>query len=184
MIITNELPLPIMGLKHVYLIGLMGSGKSSLGRKLARRLSYDFIDLDEYIENQENRTIDTIFSDQGESHFRILESKAIKQINQENLVISCGGGTPCFHDNMEFMNQNGTTIYLDVQPQILASRLINSKNQRPLLANLNESEIANKLSILKAQREAFYNKANLKIINVSYGSKQISDLVAKLKTLG
>src|SRR5690554_5919230 len=112
-------------MKRVFLIGYMGSGKTTVGKKLAQSLSLSFIDLDDFIQNKYRKTIADIFADLGEEGFRKIESKALREVSEiEDVVISTGGGAPCFYDNIEVMNNAGVTVYIEVDPQELASRLM------------------------------------------------------------
>src|SRR5215217_1973749 len=113
-------------MNSVFLIGFMGSGKTFVGKKLAQLLKTTFIDLDEVIEKSEEKTISQIFSQNGEEFFRERESHYLKSLSERsNVVIATGGGTPCFHDNMKWMNENGITIYLKAKSEILFDRLKN-----------------------------------------------------------
>ncbi len=148
---------------RIFLLGFMGSGKSYTGVRLAQQLSYPFVDLDNYIEDQQGKSIDQIFEESGEDTFRQNESDALKSMNTfENVVVACGGGTPCFFDNMDWMKKHGTTIFLDLPPTILEKRLLIGMEHRPLIKNLNKkgellTYIENKLS----ERKAFYQKADI-----------------------
>ena len=116
---------------RIFLIGYMGSGKTTLGRKLAYILQYQFIDLDDYIEKQEGRKISHIFEEDGEDYFRKLERVYLHRvIDKEDLVISTGGGTPCFFDNMNQMNEYGKTIYINIHPKALLPRKRRKRNAR------------------------------------------------------
>lgn len=146
----------------VFLIGFMGSGKSTLGKKLALKLGYTFIDIDKVIENQINMSISEYFQKNGEDSFRELESSVLKTLEfPENTIIATGGGAPCFYDNLQWMNENGTTIYLSLSPKALAKRLESATEQRPVLQNLKgdklEQFIAEKLRL----REKFYTQAEV-----------------------
>lgn len=141
----------------------MGSGKSTLGKKLANKLSKPFYDLDLIIEEGENKTITQIFEQKGEDYFREIEKKALQELINTNseFVLSLGGGTPCFYNNMEFINANGTSIYLKYNVGILHSRLINAKTKRPLIKNKTDEELKQFVTEKLAKREMFYEKANL-----------------------
>lgn len=144
----------------IFLIGFMGCGKSTMGKKLAVKLGYEFIDLDHQIEHSMGTTIAEYFSVHGEAAFRKLESETLKTFDYPiNAVIATGGGTPCFFDNTEWMNASGLSIYIEMPAAALAKRLESGKEKRPLLRDLNEAEmiafIQNKLS----EREVFYKRA-------------------------
>lgn len=147
----------------------MGSGKSTIGKKLAVKLAYDFIDMDAYIEEQEGRSISEIFASEGEDYFRLAEQKALKALcAKDKVVISAGGGTPCFFDNMALMNQAGYTVYLKLEPEKIIGRLKNGMDKRPLIANLSPHELDQQIRERLSVREPFYNKA--KMIYTSDGS--------------
>ena len=155
----------------IFLIGMMGSGKTSLGKKLANALSYSFVDVDEYIEKQEKKTVTTLFKDLGEESFRKLEHHYLKQlISSDNVVISTGGGLPCYYDNIEIINKNGISIYLEAEPAFLKSRLVLHKNKRPLIANIADADLEAFLSNLLQARQQFYKKA---LIHISAKSLNI-----------
>jgi len=147
----------------IFLIGLMGSGKSYWGRQLAFHFHYPFLDLDKGIEMAEKKTITEIFELLGEGHFRDRERHALRQLNQDysKFVMSCGGGTPCFFDNMQWMTQTGTVIWLRPSMEILAKRLIAGKEKRPLIKNAgSENEIVGILTKLMEQRSPFYDQSH------------------------
>ncbi|MBL4754058.1 MAG: shikimate kinase [Flavobacteriales bacterium] len=144
----------------IFLIGFMGSGKTSVGKKLAKYLDIEFVDLDHFIEAQAGMSINAIFDGQGEQTFRNLEKDALKKLSgKENAVIATGGGTPCFEDNMNFLNEHGLTIYLKLEPGALFERLVNAKTDRPLLKNLNDQELKDYLEKKLAERSRIYDLA-------------------------
>ncbi len=144
----------------IFLVGYMGSGKSSFGKKLALKLHLQFLDLDSYIEEQSQTSITEIFDKKGEAHFRSLEHEAIKKLTEENnLIIATGGGTPCFYANMDLMNKYGITVYLQGTVELLVSRLAKSKKERPLLKNKTEEELKNFIAKSLLDREIFYAKS-------------------------
>lgn len=117
---------------RIILIGYMGAGKTTLGKALAREMNVQFCDLDWFIEERYHRTIQQIFDEKGEAGFRDIERKMLYEVADfENIVISCGGGTPCFFDNIEFMNSKAQTVYLKATPEILFQHLKMGKNERP-----------------------------------------------------
>lgn len=145
----------------IILIGFMGSGKTTLGRKLASQMRYEFIDADEAIEARYKLSIKEIFARFGETHFRKLEREFILGLEgKENIVLSTGGGMPCFGDHMELLNDLGTTFYLKRSPAELAHRLVNAKKPRPLIQGKDPEELPGFISALLAQREAFYLRAH------------------------
>lgn len=145
----------------LYLIGLPGSGKSFLGKKLAEELKIFFIDLDEAIEQEAGISVNKIFSEKGEEYFRNVEAIALRQQSKApGFVMACGGGTPCFHDNMKFMNESGISVFLNVPISEIVKRLsVKEKQVRPLLAGTENLE--NKLKGLLEKRISFYNQANV-----------------------
>lgn len=144
----------------IFLIGFMGCGKSTMGKKLAVKLGYEFIDLDHQIESSIGTTIAQYFSVHGEAAFRKLESEALKTFDYpSNAVIATGGGTPCFFDNMEWMNANGLSVYIEMPAAALARRLEGGKEKRPLLRDLNEKEMITFIENKLTEREVFYKRA-------------------------
>lgn len=146
--------------KTIFLVGYMGSGKTTIGKAVAARLGVPFYDLDIFIESKFCKSISDIFAEFGEEKFRQIERNALLQlIDFEQCVISTGGGTPCFFDNMDLMNSASTTIFLECPPKILAERLDYKNNKRPLLKGKSRAEL--ELFILETleKRLPFYQKA-------------------------
>lgn len=148
----------------IFLIGLPGSGKSTIGVALAHRLSMDFVDLDHEIESREGRRVPDIFSAQGEDYFRGVEAGLLREWagSERSFVMSTGGGTPCFFGGMDLINQNGISIFLDEDIDVIAARLADSKH-RPLLASDNAGDMRSKLEKLRGSRLATYEKAAIRI---------------------
>jgi shikimate kinase len=165
----------------IYLIGFMGSGKSYVGTRLAAELSFDFLDLDAIIETAENQTIATIFEEKGEDYFRSIESFYLKNIkHNKNIVISTGGGTPCFFDNMDWMNDHGTTIFLNPTVDILYQRLQSETTKRPLLGDNSEETLRLFISQKLENRLKYYEKAQ-HIINIAtFGQNIIQEITNEL----
>jgi len=162
---------------RVYLIGMMGSGKSTVGRKLALRLGYEYYDLDEQMEESSGRTISEMFEEDGEEAFRFFESMAMKNIAMlDNLVLATGGGAPCFHDSMKLMKRTGPTIYLKADINFLASRLVQSEG-RPLIDGLSGDALKKKLEELMTERKPYYEKAKFTVDAMNVGSTEIEDIV-------
>ena len=154
-----------MKLDKIYLIGFSGCGKTTIGKALAEKLNYEFADLDQLIEKNEGISISDFFKEKGEHQFREVEQAVLsKTISYPKAVISCGGGTPCFHDNMDFMLNNGTTIYLEVSEDKLVNRLSNATNERPLL-NDHENDLRERIALLMEERKKDYERAHLIIEN-------------------
>ncbi len=147
-------------MQRIFLIGYMGAGKTTVGRQLSRRLNLSLIDLDQFIEQRYNKSISQIFAEKGEEKFREIESRVLDEISEfENVVISTGGGVPCFFNNMERMNKAGTTIYLKTSPEELTKRLEVCKNSRPLIANKSKEELEIFITENLRKREPFYGQA-------------------------
>jgi shikimate kinase len=147
---------------QIYLIGFMGSGKSYTGQQLAQLLNRRFIDLDDWIEQEEALSIREIFEQQGEGHFRQAEAQALRQMVQEPpAVIATGGGTPCFYQNMEWMNANGLTVYLDTAPEVLLQRLKSGRDHRPLIRSLTDEGLRAYISQKLRERRPFYQQASV-----------------------
>jgi shikimate kinase len=146
----------------VFLIGFMGSGKTTIGKKLAKKLSLEFIDLDAEVEKKEGRTIGQIFDLFGEDYFRTKEHEILlEQSSNNNILIACGGGTPCFFDHMQMMNNKGITVYLKFSPEALYSRLENAKTKRPLLKNMDEINMKLYIKNKLEEREQIYLQAKI-----------------------
>lgn len=165
------------GFGLIFFIGFMGCGKTTLGRKLASRLGYEFMDLDHILEAQTGITIAEYFSKFGEEAFRKLESEVLKQTKYPaHAVVSTGGGLPCFFDNMDWMNACGQTIYIKLSPKTLADRLENEKDKRPVLHDHGDnlvSFIEGKLN----EREKFYNQASVVADGLSLTAEKVEGLL-------
>lgn len=146
---------------HIYLIGFMGSGKSYTGKHLADYLGRPFIDLDDVIEAQSGMPITSLFKTSGETHFRVLEATALRDTAKlpTDHVIACGGGTPCFHDNMNWMKTKGLTIFLDIDEATLLHRLEKAAANRPILHGL--QSIADTVRQKMTERRPYYEQAHI-----------------------
>lgn len=154
-------------MKRIYLIGYMGVGKSTIGKRLSKLLNLSFIDLDLFIESKYHKSISEIFKEKGEGGFREIEKKSLQEVSEiEDVIIATGGGTPCFFDNMELMNATGKTVYVKAKPSDLAAQLQISKRRRPLIANKTADSIFPFITNHLNEREPFYNKADI-IFNVN-----------------
>lgn len=148
-------------MKPIILIGFMGVGKTSIGKKLAKKLGLNFLDTDKWIEKQTGKTISEIFNENGENIFREWERKSLEQFrNEENIVISTGGGLPCYHDNMQVLNSIGTTIYLKSSTERIAEQLKQSKIKRPLIAGKSDQELETYIKSTVEEREKYYLQAS------------------------
>ncbi len=164
---------------RIYLIGFMGVGKTHWGRILSNRLGLPFYDLDEIVVQEEGRSINEIFETEGEEYFRTKEKDVLRQFSEENdsMLLSCGGGAPCFFNNISFMNQMGVTVWLNTPFEILLGRLRQGKEKRPLLKDLDDQAL--KAYILKknADRRIYYEQAKVivddRVIDIEKLIKQI-----------
>jgi shikimate kinase len=146
----------------IFLVGLMGSGKSYWTKQLAKKYKTGGYDLDYLIEVREEKTIAEIFAEDGEDYFRKTESTVLKWFDQKKTyVLATGGGAPCFFDNMAWMNQQGITIWLDEPLPVIAARLASEKDHRPLIAKLSDSELVSFLEKQRATRLSFYSAAQI-----------------------
>ena len=160
-------------MKNIFLLGYMGSGKSTMGKELAMALHKDFIDLDRVIEIGEKTTIADIFELKGEEYFRKIERIYLLQIaRNDNSIIALGGGTPCYFDNMDIINANGLSVYLKVPAFILQQRLQDEKSLRPLINGMDEFELYEFIQQQIGERERYYLKAH-RIINTINISKLV-----------
>ena len=147
---------------RIYLIGFMGSGKSVIGRKLSAAMSYTFLDLDEAFETRYKINIHTFFQKYGEQEFRLLERKLLWETRTlENHIIATGGGTPCFFDNMDFIRNHGTAVYLKVSIPVLVQRLQNSRKSRPLLRGNTPESLEERILAILEKRVPFYERAQV-----------------------
>ncbi|WP_149243500.1 shikimate kinase [Dyadobacter sp. 32] len=166
-------------MKNIILVGMMSSGKSTLGKKLARMMGYRFLDLDKLIESREGMAISLIFSSKGEPYFRKLESEVLKEIQaNRGIILASGGGTPCFYDNMQYINNLGISVFLDIPASDLAKRIENhGKDDRPILSGVSSLELELKQKI--EQRMPFYSQAQLTV----QGQTEAGELLRLIKPL-
>jgi shikimate kinase len=145
-----------------FLIGFMGSGKSHWGKKWSAQLNLPFFDLDDEIERAEGQTISEIFYSKGEEYLRRLESEVLKSFqDKENFILACGGGTPCFNNNMDWINKNGASIYLKTAVESLYNRLVTEKSHRPLIKDLSDEQLMPFIKSKLEEREPYYLKADI-----------------------
>src|SRR5688572_16004814 len=148
--------------QRIFLIGFMGSGKTFWGRSWAEKSELDFYDIDDMVELNESKPIANIFAEDGEDHFRNLETIELRNLhNKDNFIAATGGGTPCFNDNISWMNENGITVYLRSSPQNISKRLVSEKEKRPLIKNLQDEELLFYITEKIKEREAYYNLAKI-----------------------
>ena len=168
----------IAGNHIVYIIGFMGSGKSTAGRKLASLLGWSFIDLDKRIEEHTSKTIPEIFSQKGEDYFRKIEAQLLRDLMTcTNTVISTGGGTPCHGDNMDFMNEHGLTVYLKLTPAELNSRLSQSNGERPLIKDLEKGNLLSFIEEKLAVRKKYYERSDIIVEGINLNISLLFSLV-------
>lgn len=144
----------------------MGSGKSYWGAKLAKQLHLPFFDLDEVVVENEGRSVERIFAEEGEEYFRVKEKSLLydlveSQTGEEGFVISCGGGTPCFFNNIEYMKKNGKVIWINPPVEILFERLLREKHKRPVLKNVSDEDLKHSIQLKLGERKMYYEKADL-----------------------
>jgi shikimate kinase len=157
---------PLRGTGGFFLIGFMGSGKNYWGKKWADSSGLDFIDIDAVVEQEQEKTIAEIFAEDGEDHFRNLETSVLRSLaNRNNIIVATGGGTPCFNDNISWMNENGTSVYLQSSPENILKRLTSEREKRPLISHLQEDELLFYITEKIKEREIFYHQAEI-ILNV------------------
>ncbi len=148
-------------MKNIYLLGFMGSGKSFFGKSLSQRFDLNYLDLDEFIEATFKLSIPQIFNSIGEKGFRKNEANLLrKTIEFNQYIISCGGGTPCFHDNMKWIKDHGISIYLKTSEELLFKRLNDQKEGRPLISSMSDDDLKHFISMKIKEREKFYEQAD------------------------
>lgn len=149
----------------IFLLGFMGSGKSHWGRLLSQKLQVPFFDLDEQIVNGEGKSINEIFESKGEEYFRQVEKQTLHFITEsrESMVMACGGGTPCYFNNIEYMNREGITVWLDVPLHVLHERLLRERSRRPLLKDLNDEQVRTFIIRKFSDRKIYYEQAEIVI---------------------
>lgn len=147
-------------MRRIILIGYMGAGKTTVGKALSKAMGLQFYDLDWYIESRMRKTVAQIFAERGEEGFRLIERNMLHEVAEfEDVILSCGGGTPCFFDNMDYMNGQGETIYLKADPEVLYKHLLMGKIERPLLKNKTPEQLIDFIKEQLEKREPFYTKA-------------------------
>ena len=168
-------------MSNIFLVGFMGCGKSTIGRKLATASGYDFVDLDQRVCELAGATIPEIFASQGEEAFRVWERKALEEVAQRNnVVVATGGGVPCWGDNMDFIVANGKAVYLKMSAVALQQRLLHARAVRPKIVGKNPEELLAYIEELLAQREPYYSRANV-VVNCNDVSPGV--VVGRLKYL-
>ena len=162
----------------VFLMGFMSSGKSRLGKKLAKKLDAPFVDLDKEIESKEGKSISQIFEESGEDAFRQLEAQYLRDLTlNDTSIIALGGGTPIYNNNIEFIVENGISIYLKVEAKYLIGRLKEKSAKRPLISKLNEIELSDFVNRTLKVREPFYEKATYVLASNNPTVNEILNLI-------
>jgi shikimate kinase len=170
-------------MQRIFLIGYMGAGKTTLGKALSVQMGLSFVDLDLFIEKRYYKTIRQIFDEKGEDYFREIEQKALYEVAAfEDVIISTGGGTPCFYENMAFMNAAGTTAYLKASAGELAKRMETNRSARPVLKNRSGEELMQFVEATLSERSRYYEQAKI-ILDARHVSTppELSALVLRLK---
>lgn len=170
---------------RIILIGYMGSGKTTIGKALAKELDIPFYDLDWYIESRRHKTVSQLFAEVGEEAFRKIEHNMLHEVAEfENVIISCGGGTPCFFDNIDYMNQQGQVVYLKASPEVLYKHLLMGKTERPLLKDKTPEQLIGFIHEQLEKREAFYSKAQYTLdVSLMDNYEKIKITIEKIREL-
>ena len=172
-------------MKRIILVGYMGSGKTTVGKALSKETGMMFYDLDWYIESRMRKSVSQIFAEKGEEGFRKIEYNMLHEVAEfEDVIISCGGGTPCFFDNMDYLNQQGDVVYLKATPETLYKHLLMAKVERPLLKDKTPEELIAYITEHLKEREPFYGKArHILDVNVLDNYDKIAISVERIKSL-
>ena len=166
----------------IFLIGLPGSGKTTLGKQVAKSLAIPFVDLDQAIEKAERKTITEIFKDSKEDYFRKVESELLNKWAQSNTdyLMATGGGAPCFFDNIKTMNDSGLTFFLDVPPMEIAHRIDAAKNEdRPLIKSMSFDVLKDQIEQLRSRRISYYQQAKIILIGKNITAEEMLSLIRK-----
>jgi shikimate kinase len=169
-------------MESITLIGYMCAGKTTIGKVLSQRLGRTLYDLDWYIEERYHQRIPQIFAEHGEAHFRQLEQRMLHEVAEfENIILSCGGGTPCFFDNMDYLNRVSQTVYLKASPDVLCRHIAQSRGERPLLKGKSPEELRAFVTEQLAQREPYYARAKHVVdISVLDTFEKVEDIAAHI----
>lgn len=167
----------------IVLLGYMASGKSSIGKRLSKKLSVQFLDLDDYIIEKEKMSISKIFEKKGEVYFRLIENKYLKEVlsKEDDFILAVGGGTPCYANNIEEINkENNLSIYLQGSTQTMINRLIKKKSKRPLIASLSNDKLAEFVAKHLFERRAYYEQAKITVKIDHKTKKEVAEELQKL----
>ena len=172
-------------MRRIILVGYMGSGKTTVGKALSKETGMMFYDLDWYIESRMRKSVSQIFAERGEEGFRKIEYNMLHEVAEfEDVIISCGGGTPCFFDNMDYLNQQGDVVYLKATPETLYKHLLMAKIERPLLKGKSAEELIAYITEHLKERSPFYEKArHILDVNVLDDYDKIQGSVASLREM-
>ena len=172
-------------MNRIILIGYMGAGKTTIGNALSKELGATFYDLDWYIESRMRKTVAQIFAEKVEEGFRKMEYNMLHEVAEfENVIISCGGGTPCFFDNMDYLNQQGKTVYLKADPEVLYNHLLMGKVERPLIKGKSPEELIAFIREQLQKREPYYTKAKYTLdVSLMDNYEKIKISVDKIKEI-
>ena len=172
-------------MQRIIIIGYMGAGKTTVGKALSKEMGITFYELDWYIESRMRKTVKQIFDERGEEGFRTIERNMLHEVAEfEDVIISCGGGTPCFFDNMDYLNQQGDTIYLKATPEVLYGHLKMGKTVRPLLLNKTPEEVQVFIKEQVKQREKYYAKAKYTLdVNLMDNYEKIQITIHEIRNL-
>lgn len=166
-------------------MGYMGSGKSTQGKKLAAKLRLPFYDIDKMIEEVEGKSVSEIFAEKGEWYFRDLEADVLRStIMFPDAVIACGGGTPCFYDNIQWINKRGISIYLQVPAEMIFQRIKDKKAKRPLIAHMTDDELRAFIIQKSSEREYYYKKATYTFNMANMEIKEVAEVLMSLLPKG
>ena len=164
---------------RIYLIGFMGSGKTHWGRLLSEKLSMRFFDLDEQVTEHAGKSIAEIFATEGEEHFRLMEKEVLYIVSEshDSFIMACGGGSPCYFNNIEYMNQSGTTVWINTPIDTLFQRLIGEKEKRPLIKQLSDEQLKGFIAKKFSDRKIYYEQAS---VTVDEEPVQLDQLIEKI----
>jgi len=163
----------------IFLIGFMGSGKTHWGKLLSAKLHLPFRDLDSLIVDKEQKSIADVFSEKGEEYFRYQEKEALEELvgREESFVLSCGGGTPCFFNNIEFMKKNGQVVWLNTSVDVLKNRLLKERMSRPLIKEISDDELKRYIIRKLSERKMYYEQADIMVNEESIALEELIRLL-------